>query len=98
MGRFRLAASTEPGIPTWAGEVAPQHLAEIKSILAANNNVLPEPFREPMVRWFGRFDEAAGKLIKAVDDHTRARPRPPLTEVYTAVVGGRDVFLLRKDP
>ncbi len=96
LGRFRLAASTEPGVPTWAGEVAPQHLGEIKSILAANNNTVPEPFREQIVRWFGRFDEAAGKLCKAVDDHTRARPRPPLTEVYTAVAGGRDVFLLRR--
>ncbi len=96
LGRFRLAASTEPGVPTWAGEVAPQHLGEIKAILAVNNNALPEPLREPMVRWFGRFDEAAGKLSKAVDDHARAKPRPPLTEVYTAIAGGRDVFLLRR--
>jgi hypothetical protein len=96
LGRFRLAASTEPGVPTWAGEVAPQHLGEIKSILAANNNALPESLREPMVHWFGRFDEAAGKLCKSVDEHARAKPRPPLTEVYTAVAGGRDVFLLRR--
>jgi hypothetical protein len=96
LGRFRLAASTEPGAPTWAGEVAPQHLGEIKSILAANNNSLPEPLREPMLRWFGPFDESAGKLCKSVDDHARATPRPPLTDVYMAVSGGRDVFFLRR--
>lgn len=96
LGRFRLAASTEPGAPTWAGEVAPQHLGEIKAILAMNNNALPEPLRDPAVRWFGRFDEAAGKLCKSVDDHARAKPRPPLTDVYAAVAGGRDVFLLRR--
>lgn len=96
LGRFRLAASSEPGAPTWAGEVAPQHLGEIKAILAANNNTLPEALREAAARWFGRFDEAAGKLCKSVDDHARAKPRPPLTEVYTAVAGGRDVFLLRR--
>src|SRR5262249_35296063 len=53
LGRFRLAVSTEPGVPTWAGEVSPQHLGEIKSILAADNNVMPASVREPMVRWVG---------------------------------------------
>ena len=96
LGRFRLAASTEAGTPTWAGEVTPQHLGEIKAILAANNNALPDLLREPAVRWFGRFDEAAGTLCKSVDDHARAKPRPPLTDVYTAVAGGRDVFMLRR--
>ncbi|MBI3861949.1 MAG: PSD1 domain-containing protein [Planctomycetia bacterium] len=96
LGRFRLAASTEPGAPTWAGEVAPQHAGEIKSILAANGNLLPESLREPMVRWFGPFDETAGRLCQAVDDHARAKPRAPLTDVYTAVAGGRDVFFLRR--
>jgi hypothetical protein len=96
LGRFRLAASTEPGTPTWAGEVSLQHLGEIKAILAANNNALPEPLRGPAVRWFSRFDEAAGKLCQSVDEHVRAMPRPPLTEVYTAIPGGRDVFLLRR--
>ena len=96
LGRFRLAASVEPGAPTWAGDVAPQHLGEIKAILAANANMLPEPMREPLVRWFSPFDDAAEKVRKLFDDHARAKPRPPLTEVYTAVAGGREVFLLRR--
>ncbi|MBS0264936.1 MAG: PSD1 domain-containing protein [Planctomycetes bacterium] len=96
LGRFRISTSTEPGPPTWAGEVALQHLAEVKALLAANNNTLPASMYEPVTRWFSRFDEAAGALYRALDDHQRAKPRPPLTEVYTAIPGGRDVFLLRR--
>jgi len=96
LGRFRLAICTEPGTPTWAGEVAPQHLGEIKAILAANANKLPEAMREVMLRWFSPFDAGTDTVRKSFDDHARAKPRPPLTEVYTAVAGGRDVFLLRR--
>lgn len=96
LGRLRLAVSTEPGTPTWAGEVAPQNLGEIRAILAANNNTLPELMREPAVTWFAPFDPATNLLSKAVAEHARSRPRPPLTEVYTTVAGGRDVFYLRR--
>ena len=96
LGRFRIAVSTEPGVPTWAGELVTQHLGEIKAILAANNNVVPDPLREPLVRWFSKFDESARAVTLAVEEHARARPRPPLTEVYSTVAGGQDVFLLRR--
>lgn len=96
VGRFRLAVSTEPGVPTWAGEVVAQDVGEIKAMLAANNNTLPDALREPMVRWFARFDDATGKVRKSVDDHVRAKPQPPLTDIYTTVAGGRDVFFLRR--
>jgi len=96
LGRFRFAVSTDVGTPTWAGEVVPQHLAEIKAILAANNNTLPEALREPMVRWFSRFDPATDLVRRPVDEHARTIPRPPLTEVYTTVAGGQEVFLLKR--
>lgn len=96
LGRFRIAVSTQPGTPTWAGELVTQHLGEIKAILAANNNAVPDALREPLVRWFSKFDEQARAVTLAVDEHGRARPRPPLTEVYSTVAGGQDVFLLRR--
>jgi hypothetical protein len=96
LGRFRIAVSTEPGTPTWAGELVTQHLGEIKAILAANNNAVPDALREPLVRWFSKFDEGARAVRLAVDEHARAKPRPPLTEVYSTVAGGQDVFLLRR--
>ncbi len=96
LGRFRIAVSTETGTPTWAGEIATQHLGEIKAILAANKNTVPDPLREPLVRWFSKFDEQARAVTLAVEEHARAKPRPPLTEVYTTVAGGQEVFLLRR--
>ena len=50
-----LSISTElKARPTWAGEVVPQSLGEIKAILAAHNNVRLSQHnaRESMVRWF----------------------------------------------
>lgn len=96
LGRFRIAISNEPGTPTWAGEQVTQHLGEIKAILASNKNAVPDALREPLVRWFSKFDEQARAITLAVDEHARARPRPPLTEVYSTVAGGQDVFLLRR--
>ena len=96
LGRFRLAVSTVAGTPTWAGEQVTQHLGEIKAILTANKNVLPDTLREATVRWFSPFDDATRTVRLAVDEHARAQPRPPLTEVYTTIAGGQDVFLLRR--
>ncbi len=96
LGRIRFSLSTEPNPATWAGDVVPQHVGEIRSILAANGNKLPETLREAMTRWFTPFDAEASKVYQAVRNHTAAEPRPPLTEVYTTVAGGQDVFLLRR--
>ena len=96
IGRVRFAMSTEPNPATWAGDVAPQHLAEIRAMLAANNNLIPESVREPMVRWFTPFDAETAKFFNTVRDHVQREPRPALTEVYTTIAGGQDVFLLRR--
>ncbi|HND51019.1 MAG TPA: DUF1549 and DUF1553 domain-containing protein, partial [Pirellulaceae bacterium] len=96
LGRFRLAVSTEPGAPTWAGEIVRQDLGEIKAVLADNKNQLTPAARPAVARWFGRFDAETDQVRRAVDEHVRAVPRPQLTEVYTVVGGGRDVFLLRR--
>ncbi|MGE3405384.1 MAG: PSD1 and planctomycete cytochrome C domain-containing protein [Pirellulales bacterium] len=96
LGRFRLALSTTPVPASWAGDIAGQHLGEIQSLLAAGQGQLAEAHREPMARWLSPFDAETGKVVRALEEHIRQRPRPPLTDVYATVDGGRDVFLLRR--
>ncbi len=96
VGRLRLSLSTEPNPATWAGDFLPQHLGEIRAILAANGNKLPDALRETAARWFAPFDPETAKVFHAVRDHTAAMPRPNLSEVYTTVAGGQDVFFLRR--
>lgn len=96
IGRMRFALSTEPAPATWAGDFAPQHVNEIRAILAANGNKLPDAFREPMARWFAPFDVETSKVVGALRDHVAATPRPNLSDVYTTVGGGQDVFFLRR--
>ncbi len=96
IGRLRFALSTEPNPATWAGDFLPQHLGEVRAILAANGNKLPDALREPMTRWFALFDAETAKVFHTVRDHAAAAPRPNLSEVYTTVAGGQDVFFLRR--
>ncbi len=96
MGRMRFSLSTEAVPVTWAGDVASQHINEIRAILAANGNKLPDALRESMTRWFAPFDAETAKIVKTVRDHAAAFPRPNLSEVYTTVAGGQDVFFLRR--
>ncbi len=96
VGRIRFGLTTEPNPATWAGEFQPQHVAEIRAILAANNNQIPPVFREPLMRWFSPFDAETAKVFQALRDHAFQEPRPPLTEVYTTIDGGQDVFFLRR--
>ncbi len=96
MGRMRFSLSTEPNPATWAGDFVPQHVGEMRAILAAGSNKLPDAQREAMTRWFSPFDAETAKVTQTVRDHTLAEPRPPLTEVYTTIAGGQEVFLLRR--
>lgn len=96
MGRVRFSHSTEPNPATWAGDFAPQHLGEIRAILNSNGNKLPDSYRESMARWFSPFDPETAKAFHVVRDHTAAEPRPSMTEVYTTVAGGQDVYWLRR--
>jgi hypothetical protein len=96
LGRLRVSLSVEPNPATWAGDVAPQHVAEVRAIAAAGGKQLPEPVRESLARWFAPFDAETAKVVRAVSDHAAAAPRPKLSEVYTTVPGGQDVFFLRR--
>lgn len=96
IGRMRFALSTEANPATWAGDFVPQHVQEIRAIVAAGNNKLPEAQRVEMARWFAPFDAETAKMIQAVKSHAAAEPRPKLAEVYTTVAGGQDVFFLRR--
>jgi hypothetical protein len=96
LGRWRLSLSTEPNPATWAGDAMPQHLGEVRAILAANGNKLPDTMVEPMSRWFAAFDPETSKQMRTVRDHAAAFPRPNLSEVYTTAAGGQDVFFLRR--
>lgn len=96
IGRLRLAMSTEPNPATWAGDVMPQHLGEIRALLAAHKNQLPESQRESFTRWFRPFDAETARVWNSVREHADREPRPPFTEVYTTIAGGQDVFFLKR--
>ncbi len=96
IGRLRVSLSVEPNPATWAGDVSPQHVGELRSIVAAHGKEVPEVLRVPLARWFAPFDAETAKVFQAVRDHAAATPRPNLTEVYTTVAGGQDVFFLRR--
>ena len=96
IGRLRVAVSVEPNPATWAGDVAPQHAAELRAIAGRSGKPLPDSVHESLVRWFTPFDAKTGKVFHAVRDHAAAAPRPSLSEVYTTVSGGQDVFFLRR--
>ncbi len=100
IGRLRVSLSVEPNPATWAGDVSPQHVSEIRAIVAANKDRLPDALSESLAlstaRWFTPFDNDTAKVFLAVRDHTVATPRPILSEVYTTIAGGEDVFYLRR--
>ncbi|HEV7403970.1 MAG TPA: PSD1 and planctomycete cytochrome C domain-containing protein [Chthoniobacteraceae bacterium] len=107
IGRLRLALANSPlperpvvdGKPALeipealAGGLEPQHLAELRAMLDAK---LAAARPSETIRWFSSFDDESGKLFAAAADHLRQTPRPKLTEVYTSIPGGRDVFVLRR--
>ncbi len=108
IGRLRLAMTTEPFPPqadviigppapqvadVFAGGADFQHLRELRAML---DGKLVDANRADAVRWLSRFDEPSKKVFNAVADHARKVPQPKPAEVYTAVSGGRDVFLLRR--
>ncbi len=95
-GRIRFSLTTEPNPATWAGDIAPQNLGEIRAILQANENKLPESMRASMVRWFSLFEAETAKVFQPLRDQAATEPRPALTEVYSTAAGGQDVFLLRR--
>ena len=96
LGRLRVSLSVEPNPATWAGNVADQHGAELKAVVAAHGQTLPEPVRESLVRWFAPFDAETASVLKTVRDHEAAQPRPRFTQVYTTIAGGQDLFFLRR--
>ncbi len=96
IGRLRVALSVEPNPATWAGDVMPQHVGEMRAIVAANPAEIPEPVRVSLARWFSPFDAESAKVVQAVREHAAKEPRPTLSEVYTTIAGGQDVFYLRR--
>lgn len=96
IGRLRLAISTDPNPATVAGDVTMQHLGEIRAMLAANNQQIPEVLRPQTVAWFSAYDSSAAQVWSAVRNQQAAEPRPKFQELYTTVGGGQDVFFLRR--
>jgi len=96
LGKFRIALSTAPNPATFAGDLAPQHLGEIRALVALCKNTLTPALRAPMARWFARFDDATQKAYEPLAAHLRKSPRTPYTDIYSTVAGGQDVFLLRR--
>lgn len=96
IGRLRIALSVEPNPATWAGDVARQHVGELRAIVAAHSGELPTQVRVPLARWFAPFDAETSKVFLPLREHSAAAPRPNLQEVYTTIAGGQDVFFLRR--
>lgn len=96
IGRLRVALSVEPNPATWAGKVSMQGVGEMRAIVAAFPSELPEVVRTSLARWFAPFDADTARVFYAVRDHGAAQPRPQVSEVYTTVAGGQDVFYLRR--
>jgi hypothetical protein len=96
LGRMRFAFSTTPNPASWAGDLEPQHVGEIRAMLAANKNQIPSTANESLARWFSSFDAETARHFNAVRDHAAKKPRPKAIEVYTTIAGGEDVFLLRR--
>ncbi len=84
---------TPAGPDPFAGEMDFQHAREMHAMLEAK---LTDGDRADAVRWLSRLDDSAKEVFEAVSAHARQIPRPKLTEVYTTMNGGRDVFLLRR--
>ena len=96
IGRLRMSASVEPNPASWAGDVVPQHTGELRALVAQFGKELPEGVRTSTARWFASFDAETAKVVAAERAHAAAVPRPTLTEVYTTVAGGQDVFFLKR--
>ena len=96
LGRVRFSLCTQPNPSTWAGDQAPQHVGEMRAILATNNNQLPAPLLEAMAQWFAPFDSETANVFRAFRDYHLTLPRPELANVYTTIGGGQDVYLLRR--
>ena len=96
IGRFRVALSTEAGPATWAGDLAPQHVSELRAIAPLASKPMPPHLRLSLARWFAPHDAETGKVFGALRDHEAATPRPKLSEVYTTIAGGQDVYFLRR--
>ncbi len=107
IGRLRLAMTNSPlparpaenGKPAaeipdaLGGGTDVQHLRDLRAMLDAK---LVAAARPDAMRWMSRFDCEGKALFDTVADHARQAPRPKLSEVYTTLQGGRDVFLLRR--
>ena len=108
IGRLRLAMTTAPFPPPVEDIIGPPAptLADVfaggmdfqnpRELLAMIEGKLVETNRAAAVRWLSRSDEPSKKVFNAVADHARNVPQPKPAEVYTAVSGGREVFLLRR--
>ncbi len=96
IGRLRMSFSVEANPATWAGDVATQHLGEIRAITTAYPKEIPETIRLSLARWFAPFDTETARVFHAVSNHAAKAPRPNLSEVYTTTPGGQDVYFLRR--
>ena len=90
LGKMRLAF-TDKAEAKLDDKTDMQSLRELRVLAAAKASASPTS-----TRWFSRFDSRAKQLMEAVAKHELSRPQPVLTEVYTAVNGGEDVFFLRR--
>ena len=108
IGRLRLAMTTAPWpapVEDAGGAPAPA-VAEVfgggvdfqnpRELLALLDGKLVEANRTVAARLLSRLDEPTKKVFSALAEQAGKEPKPKQAEVYTAVAGGREVFLLRR--
>ncbi len=107
IGRLKLAMTNSPLPPrpvengkpapeipdALGGETDVQHLRELRAMLDAKGVA---GARSDAMRWMSPFDAEVKAVFDAVAEHERKTPRPKLSEIYTTLQGGRDVFMLRR--
>jgi hypothetical protein len=97
IGRVRLDLSTAPRPVQLAGASAPQNAREIRTLLDAEKGPLTDRNREPIVRWYRRFDPRAREVYEALEQHASQEPKPRLVGVFAAASGrGGDVYFLTR--
>jgi hypothetical protein len=97
LGRARLALTTAPRPVPLSGASALQHAREIRTLLDAEKGQLTDRNREPIVRWYRRFDPRAREVYEALERHAGQEPRPRLVGVFAAASGrGGDVYFLTR--
>ena len=84
IGRPRLSASSQAGLPAATGDGRP---AAIAPILATPADKRTAEQQKTLLSWYRSLDPEWQKLQKAVDEHLAKKPKSPMTKVMVCSEG-----------